>query len=206
MKQKYFIDSQKAVTAFFVLGLIAFYNQWQNPTAWVYLALHGSYGFLWVIKSRLFPDKSWDQKTSLAYGLATWGGLCLYWVAPWLLMSRHIQAPGWYLALCVSLYAFGIFTHFSADMQKYVSLQLKPQSLITDKFFARLRNPNYFGELLIYAGFGLLAMSWLPIGILLVWVLFVWLPRMRQKDKSLSRYAEFADYKARSKLFVPFIY
>lgn len=155
MKQKHFIDSHKAATAFFVLALMAVYGQWQNPTAWIYLALH---------------------------------------------------APGWYLALCIRMYVFGVFTHFSADMQKFVALNLRPEHLISDGMFTRLRNVNYFGELLIYTGFGLLAMHWIPVVVLLIWVLLVWLPRMRKKDRSLSRYAGFGEYKARSKLFIPFLF
>jgi steroid 5-alpha reductase family enzyme len=65
---------------------------------------------------------------------------------------------------------------------------------------------NYFGELLIYGGFGLLAMHWLPILILALWVAAFWLPNMHKKDASLSRYPDFAAYKQRSKLFIPFIY
>jgi len=113
MKQKHFINSQKLMTAFVVLALMAIYDQWQNPTAWIYLALHGTYGFLWLMKSRIFPDLAWEQKTSLLYGLAIWSGLSLYWIAAWLLMARSVQAPGWYLAMCVSMYAFGVFAHFS---------------------------------------------------------------------------------------------
>jgi protein-S-isoprenylcysteine O-methyltransferase Ste14 len=65
---------------------------------------------------------------------------------------------------------------------------------------------NYFGELLIYGGFGLMAMHWLPVLILLVWIVFVWLPNMRKKDRSLSRYPEFEAYKARTRRFIPFIF
>ncbi len=82
MKQRHFIDSHKAATGLFVLALLAVYDQWDNPTAWVYLALHGTYGLLWVLKSRMFPDKQWEQPTSLAYGLVIWAGLSLYWIAP----------------------------------------------------------------------------------------------------------------------------
>ena len=206
MKQKHFINSQKLMTAFVVLALMAIYDQWQNPTAWIYLALHGTYGFLWLMKSRIFPDLAWEQKTSLLYGLAIWSGLSLYWIAAWLLMARSVQAPGWYLAMCVSMYAFGVFAHFSSDMQKYVALQLNPDQLITGGMFARLRNTNYFGELLIYLGFTLLAMHWLPILVLLIWIAFVWLPRMYQKDRVLSGYPEFSSYKSKSKLFIPFLY
>jgi len=206
MKQKFYIDTHKGATALFVLLLMAIFNQWQNPTAWVYLALHGTYGVCWVLKSRVFPDRQWEQPASLAYGLVIWGGLSLYWVAPVLLMAGNVQAPGWYLAICASLYSFGLFFHFATDMQKNMALKLKPGSLITDGMFAYSRNMNYFGELLIYGGFGLLAMHWLPVLILLVWIVIVWLPNMRKKDRSLSRYPEFEAYKAGTKRFFPFIY
>jgi protein-S-isoprenylcysteine O-methyltransferase Ste14 len=183
---------------------MAIYDQWQNPTAWIYLALHGTYGLLWVLKSQLFPDRQWQQSTGLGYGLVIWASLTLYWIAPWLLTSRGIQAPAWYLGLCASLYAFGVFFHFASDMQKHSALKRQP-GLVTDGFFALCRNPNYFGELLIYLGFGLLAMHWLPLVIILLYLGLVWLPNMRKKDRSLSRYAEFTEYKNSTKLFIPFL-
>jgi len=206
VKQKHFIDSHKAATAFFVLALMAFYDQWQNPTAWVYLALHGTYGLLWLLKSRIFPDQAWEQSTGLPYGLFIWAGLSLYWVAPWLLTSQGVQAPAWYLGLCISINIFGVFTHFASDMQKSVALQLNPDHLITDKLFARVRNVNYFGELLVYTGFALLAMHWLPVVILLAWVTLYWYPRMRRKDRILAEYGDFPAYQKRSKLFLPFLF
>ena len=206
MKQKFFIDTHKGATAIFVLILMAVYRQWDNPTAWVYLALHGTYGFLWVLKSRIFPDQAWEQKTSLGFGLVIWGSLSLYWIAPWMLMARAVQAPGWYLALCASIFGFGVFSHFTSDMQKHISLQLRPGQLISVGMFALTRNPNYFGELLIYTGFGLLAMHWLPMLILLTWVLVYWLPRMLKKDRILATLEGFEEYKAHSKLFIPFLF
>lgn len=206
MKHKFFIDTHKGATALFVLILMAFYNRWENEAVWIYLALHGIYGILWVMKSQVFPDSAWEQSTSLSYGLLSWVSLSLYWVAPWMLIHDNVQVPGWYLGLCVSLYAFGLFFHFSSDMQKHTSLKLHPGQLITDGLFARLRNPNYFGELLIYTGFGLLAMHWLPMVILLIWVLFYWLPRMRKKDMVLSQLDGWDTYRLHSKLFIPYLF
>lgn len=206
MKQKYFIDAHKGVTALFVLALMGYYHAWQNPTAWVYLALHGTYGILWVLKSRIFPDESWERPTGFGFVLVILGGLSTYWIAPWLLISRNVQAPPWYQALCISINLLGVFAHFSSDMQKSVTLALRPGQLIEDKMFARSRNMNYFGELLIYGGFGLLAMHWLPLVILAAWVLVYWLPRMRRKDRSLARYPDFAAYRQRSKLFIPYLF
>lgn len=206
MRERHFIDSHKGASAVFIVGLIAWQDAWQNTTALLYLALHGSYGILWVTKSRMFPDQSWEKKCGPARGLVIWLALSLYWLAPWLLVHYQQQAPGWLQASCVALYAGGVFLHFSADMQKHVMLSLRPGELIASGLWSRLRNPNYFGELLIYLSFALLAMHWLPLLVLLVFVLGYWLPNMWRKDRSLSRYPQFAAYRARSWLFIPLIY
>jgi steroid 5-alpha reductase family enzyme len=205
MKQKYFIDSHKGVTGLAILVMMAIYGQWHNPTAWVYLGLHGGYGILWVLKSATFPDKQWEQRTGWGYALVIWGGLTLYWVAPWLLTSQGVQAPPWLLGACVFVCALGIFLHFTADMQKHLSLALRPGQLITGGLWSRTRNPNYLGELLIYFSFALLAMHWLPPVILAAFVAVVWVPNMRRKDRSLARYPDYAAYRARSKWLIPWV-
>lgn len=213
MKVKLIIDTFKGLTGIMVLSLMAFYNQWANPTAWVYLALHGSYGILWVMKSKIFPDKAWEEKVSVSVGLISAIILSLYWVGPWLLAARNVHAPLWYLSMCIALYACGVFFHFSADMQKYQALKYRP-GLITDELFALCRNPNYFGELLIYLSFALLPMHWLPLAILafsvvILWVAFsvviLWVPRMLKKDRSLARYPEFEDYRKKTALLIPYL-
>ena len=205
MKQKHFIDSHKGATPLAVLGLMAWYDQWSNPTAWIYLALHGTYGLLWVIKSRTFGDRQWEQPTTFGYGLVIWGALTLYWVAPWLFTSQAIDAPAWWLCMCVTMYSLGVFLHFASDMQKHMALSLAP-GLITTGLWSRLRNPNYLGELLIYLGFGLLPMHWIPIAALGLMVAFHWVPNMVRKDRSLSRYPEFDAYAKRSWRFIPFVW
>ena len=206
MKQRHFIDFHKGITFLAILVMLAVYQQWDNPTAWVYLALHGGYGLIWVLKSRVFPDKQWEQRTGLGYGLVILAGLTCYWAAPWLIMSRGTLAPAWYMALCIAIYCFGLILHFASDMQKHTALKLNPGHLITDSFWAWCRNPNYLGELLIYLGFGLLAMHWLPILVIALFMGFVWLPNMRKKDLSLARYPEFAAYQARTRLLIPYLF
>ncbi|MEI6291975.1 MAG: DUF1295 domain-containing protein [Chloroflexota bacterium] len=206
MKQKFFIDSHKGLTSLAILVMIAYFHQWQNTTAWIYLALHGTYGFLWVLKSRIFPDKQWEETRGLGYGLYIWAGLSLYWISAYLITSRSTSDPAWLLAVCISLYIFGIFLHFSADMQKYIELKYNPDHLITDGMFSKVRNINYFGEFLIYLGFGLLAMHWLPILVIFLFLVIIWIPNMLKKEKSLSRYSGFMQYKRHSKLFIPFLY
>lgn len=206
MKHKFYIDSHKALTGVFILGLIAYYSDWDNLRAWIYLSLHGTYGLLWITKSRFFGDKQWDRPVSVGAGVGTWVGLSLYWISPWLITShRSAEPPAWWLGMCISMYVIGVFLHFTADMQKYVSLQIRPGVLITEGLWSRVRNPNYLGELLIYLGFSLVAFHWVPIAVLATLIAVGWVPLMKRKDVSLSRYTEFAAYKQRSGLIIPYL-
>ena len=204
MKQKHFIDFHKGITGLVVLLLMWYFERLDSPTAWVYAALHGSYGLLWVLKSQVFPDKNWEQPVKLPYASVILLSLSLYWIAPLLICWLGVEAPAWLLGIAVFIYGTGVFWHFASDMQKHTALELR-RGLITTGLWARSRNPNYFGELLIYGSFAALSMHWLPPVILLVWVLAYWTPNMLRKDKSISRYPEFADYKKRSALIIPFI-
>jgi steroid 5-alpha reductase family enzyme len=204
VKHKFWIDSHKGATGLFALGLIAWYHAWDNIIAWIYLALHGTYGVLWILKSKYFGDKTWDREVSLWYGLYTWFGLSLYWVSPWLIVTgRNHAAPAWFYGLCISMYSFGVFFHFASDMQKHMMMTHKRGTLLTEGLWSRLRNPNYFGELLIYLGFSLVPLHWAPLAALATIVAIVWVPNMIRKDKSLSRYPEFAKYKSQSKYILP---
>ena len=218
MKQKHFIDIHKGLNSVFILLLMYFFNSWDNLIAWLYLALHGTYGFLWITKSRVFPDKQWENKTSIWYGLFIWFGLSLYWVAPYLIIAERKILPfaisihpdyalhPIYIFSCISLYVIGIFLHFTSDMQKYINLKLNPGHLIKDEMFKSVRNTNYLGELLIYLGFSLLAADWVALIALSFFVGIIWIPNMIRKDKSLSRYQDFKEYKNNSSRFIPFIY
>jgi protein-S-isoprenylcysteine O-methyltransferase Ste14 len=206
VKQKHFIDSHKGVTFIAILAMMAYFDQWNNPTAWIYLALHGTYGLLWVLKSQVFPDINWEKKTSLWYGLVIWASLSLYWIPPFLLLARGVQAPAWLLGLAISVNVFGVFLHYTSDMQKYTALKLNPGHLITDGMLARVRNINYFGELLIYAAFASLAMTWLAFVPLALFVAAYWFPNMLRKEKVLAKFPDFEEYKRKSKLFIPFLY
>ncbi len=207
MKLNFYISIHKLLSAPVILAMIIFYHQWDNPTAWVYLGLHGSYGVLWALKSWYFPDKNWEIRTSIAYGiLVGWGSLTTYWVAPWLLCLRGVHASLWMVSLWIMMFTLGVFFHFSADMQKTIALKLQPDHLIADGVWSLCRNPNYFGEFLIYLSLALLSTHWLPIAILALWIVVYWLPNMRKKDRSLARYPEFASYKARTRMFIPFIF
>lgn len=201
MKFKHSINLHKATTFLFVLGLMLWY---QNFTIgpWVYLALHGSYGMMWLLKDHMYPDKQWDKETSIPMGIFLFVGLGLYWIAPFILVSSGSQPSAPLIALAIFMNLFGVFLHYSGDAQKYYTLKYKP-GLITEGFFARCRNTNYLGEILTYSSFAILAQHWLPFVVLGFFASTAFIPNMIKKEKSLSRYPEFEQYKANSGLILP---
>jgi protein-S-isoprenylcysteine O-methyltransferase Ste14 len=201
MKLKHPINAHKGLTAPVILGMMATYDNFSTGP-WIYLALHGGYGFLWLLKDRIYPDKRWEEDLSLGSGISTFVVLGVYWVAPWLLISRGAQPSSPIFAIAIFLNLLGVFLHYTSDAQKYFTLKYQP-GLITEGFFARCRNTNYLGELFIYGSFALLSLHWLPFLILAAVAAGVFLPGMRQKDRSLSRYPEFERYKLQSGLLLP---
>lgn len=201
MKLRYAVNLHKGLTGMVVIAMMIIYdNTTLGPL--VYLSLHGTYGVMWLLKDRMFPDKQWEEQVSVGYALFAFAALLLYWIAPWYLISNHIEPTAGYIATSVCLVVLGTMLHFGSDAQKYFTLKYKP-GLITEGFFRTNRNTNYLGELMIYTGFALLTMSW--VGFIGLGLFFVgaFIPNMIRKDKSLSRYPEFAAYKKQSGLLFP---
>lgn len=204
MKLKYAVNFHKGITAFIVLGLMWWYDNFSTG-AWLYLALHGTYGIMWLMKDQIFPDRQWEKEVSLGFGVFAWFALILYWIAPWILIRSGAQPGALETAGSVFLVVFGTMIHFGSDAQKYFTLKYRP-GLITEGFFARSRNTNYIGELLIYSGFALSSCSawgWLGIGLFFA---AEFIPNMIRKDRSLSRYPEFESYRKKSGFFLPRIF
>ncbi len=180
--------------------MTAYYNF--TVAAFIYLALHGGYGILWLLKDRFYPDKQWEQDLPVATGIITFAVVGLYWIAPFILISGGSEPSNILIALAVFINLLGVFFAYGSDAQKYYTLKYRT-GLITEGFFARSRNPNYLGEILIYVSFAILAQHWIPFLILGAFFTGIFVPNMLKKDKSLSRYPEFEAYKARSGLLLP---
>ena len=79
------------------------YYQNTTPAAWVYLAMHGSYGLVWIIKDVAFPDPGWQARATIAGGINAFVlVLGWYWAFGWLLVSAT-AAPRYPLPINVWL-------------------------------------------------------------------------------------------------------
>ncbi|WP_200954701.1 MULTISPECIES: methyltransferase family protein [unclassified Nocardioides] len=180
-----------------------------SDAAWIYLALHGSYGLVWYLKDKTFPDHGWQHRLTVP-GAVNSILLVLgwYWLFGWLLVSGRggdypIADRPWF-AVCITLVVLGSVVMIAADAQKYFTLRVQ-RGLITDGMFRFVRHPNYTGEMMIYLGFALLVWHWLPF-VVLAWVWFgLFTANMLAKEASMSRYPEWAAYESRTRRVIPFV-
>jgi protein-S-isoprenylcysteine O-methyltransferase Ste14 len=208
-KFSWVINFQKA-GSFLFFGLLIWYYQNTSTAAWVYLAMHGSYGLVWILKDTAFPDPNWQVKITLGAGLNAFTFvLGLYWVFGWLLISGTSQPKyplpdAMWFSLCITLCMLGSVIMIAADAQKFFTLRVK-RGLITDGMHRWVRHPNYLGEMMIYASFAMMAWHWFPV-LVLAWVwLGLFAVNMVMKEASMSRYPEWAAYKKRSWWLIPFL-
>jgi len=207
LKLAWVINAQKAGTLPFIAALMCWYGNASTP-AFVYLALHGGYGLSWLIKDLVVPDRGWQQRV-------TFGGALLsfllvlgpYWILPWLLISdvlgpdRPQPAPA-LMAACTVMFTIGLTLMIGADAQKNATLAARP-GLITDGFYARMRHPNYLGEMMIYGAFALMVRHWIPWVILgAIWTL-VFMPNIAAQEVSLARFSDWPAYKSQTGLLLP---
>lgn len=206
-KLAWVVNAQKAGTFLAIGAMMAWYGN-DSTAAWIYLALHGSYGLAWILKDLAFPDPAWQQRVTIGGGLnAFLLVLGWYWFIGWMLISGFSQPAyplpvnAWY-CLSISTCILGCVIMVAADAQKYFTLRARP-GLISDGMFKQVRHPNYLGEILVYASFALLVWHWLAWAILLAVWLLVFAPNMRIKEASLSRYPAWAEYRRRTGWLLP---
>lgn len=206
-KLSWVINFQKAGTFPFLGGLMAWYGH-PTPAAWVYLAMHGGYGLVWLIKDLAFPDRGWQRRVTVLAGLNVFFGvLAWYWAFGWLLISGRsrptypLPDPAWF-CLCISLCLVGTAVMVAADAQKFYTLRLRP-GLITDGMHRYIRHPNYLGEMLIYGSFALMVWHPLPAAVLAVIWVGVFAVNMIRKEARMSRHPGWAEYRARTWWLLP---
>ena len=114
------INFQKTGTFPLLALLIAWYHN-TTTAAWIYLAMHGTYGLVWIIKDVAFPDRSWQARITILGGINAFVSvLGWYWVFGWLLISSRstpnypLPAYAWF-CLCLTLCILGVAIMIAAD-------------------------------------------------------------------------------------------
>ncbi len=201
LKMAWVINFHKIFTLFIIAGMMVYLGNLSTP-AWVYLGLHGIYGYCWLVKDFGFRDGSFESRV-------TWGGALMsylllvgwYWLFPWFFLTREQAPSNGLLFAAIAMHTWGITWMVAADCQKHFQLKYR-KGLMTNGMFRYTRNPNFFGEILIYASYAVLADHWLTWTVFVYAVLYFY-TRMLVKDGSISRYPEWEVYQAGSSRLVP---
>jgi len=200
---RYLINTSKVGMGPFIAGLMLWFGNY-SAGSWQYLGLHGSYGLVWLLKDVAMPDNTFKQPVGPIAWFLTAVVLTSYHVLPYLMTAGlGDQSPSETKAcICVAMYSLGLFLMIASDAQKTFTLRFK-SGLIDDGLFARSRNPNYLGEVLIYSSFGVLVQHWLAWGLLIVVWSGLFVPLMLTKERSLRKKQGWVDYSRRSWVFLP---
>ena len=107
--------------------------------------------------------------------------------------------------IALPLFIFGTLINTASDVQNLTAKQFNA-GLVRDNIWRLSRNINYFGDLLRYLSFSIVAgvlWAYLVPGIITA----VYLQRISQKEQSMSsKYPDYTEYQQLSARLIPFIW
>jgi hypothetical protein len=122
-----------------------FYFRNFSTGMFVYLFLHGTYGFAWVWKDICFPDASFKAKGTFGSLIALTSFLLIYWCIPVPLAAGYgiSNPPLSRILLVIIMYLGGLYLMLGSDHQKNIILaqrkgkqyKLKLIGLISSGYF-----------------------------------------------------------------------
>ena len=175
----------------------------------LYLCLHISYCLWWLLEQWLFPlrrQKIFSEPTDTKglIGIVLFVGV--FYTLPGFFAFTNLSPLSYITAsIALVLYIFGSLINTGADAQKLTAKQYGA-SLVSDQIWRLSRNINYFGDLLRYTSYSILAGS-LWAYLLPVTIALLYLQRINQKETSMAeKYTDFAEYQQSSTRLIPFIW
>jgi len=203
---KHYANFLKATILPYMLFLMWYFKNY-SLGCWVYMAIHGAYGFLWNLKTIAFPDKSHEERVSIGSLPQLFLVISGYWYIPYMMASGQSEQNPSAERIFWSVLVFVIGASFMmiTDCQKYFCLMHK-KALIDYGMFAHCRNPNYLGEMMLYASFAILSNRTTPWVILIsIWTC-IFSILIYVKERSFRRKAGWEQYRKKSYLLIPKLY
>lgn len=202
------INIAKTVTIFFLIGcalILGIHDQRQV----IYLCLHISYCLWWLIEQLFYPQRAKVMFSDPAGVVELIASIIivgfLYALPGYLAFTNPTPISFITVAIALPCYIFGTLINATADVQKLTAKQYGA-ALVQDNIWRFSRNINYFGDLLRYLSFAIVAGS--PWGYLVPGLVFViYLQRILAKEKTMSeKYSDYSEYQKKSTRLIPFIW
>ncbi|MGB5963506.1 MAG: DUF1295 domain-containing protein [Coleofasciculaceae cyanobacterium] len=201
------INTAKISTIFLLIAFALIFGI-QDFRQVIYLCLHISYCLWWLVEQWFYP-----QRRQIFAEPVSVGGF----IASLLFIGALYSLPGYLAfinptplsltttAIVLPMFIFGTLINACADIQKMTAKQYGA-GLVIDGIWRFSRNINYFGDLLRYLSFSVVAGSiWAYIVPTLIAIIY--LQRIFQKEKSMpEKYQDYAEYQSSSSRLIPFIW
>ena len=201
------INTAKILTIACLIGFAVVFSI-QDMRQVIYLCLHISYCAWWLLEQWFYPARKqlFNEPVGVLgfiFSLVFVG--LLYALPGYLAFTNPVPLSFTATAIALPLYIFGSLINTSADVQKMTAKQ-EGATLVSDGIWRFSRNINYFGDLMRYLSFSVVAGSiWaylVPSAIALLY-----LQRISQKEQTMvEKYADYADYQQSSRRLIPFIW
>ncbi len=199
------INAAKVLTILLLLALAAVLGV-HDMRQVVYLSLHISYCLWWLLEQWCFPERArqlFTERVGPGRFLLALLFIGVLYSLPGVLAFLNPAPIGFgTVALALGLFIFGSLINASADVQK-MTAKAMGAGLVADGIWRRVRHVNYFGDLLRYLSFAVLAGSgwaYLVPGL----VLLLYLQRIAMKEKQMQvKYSEFSAWQQRSVRLLP---
>jgi len=202
------INTAKVLTVI-CLGTLGLAFGVSNLRQVIYLCLHISYCLWWFLEQWFYPQR----RQQLFSELISFSGFSfsllfigIFYALPgYLAFTNPLPLSLVATAAALVLYIFGSLVNASADVQKTTAKQ-QGAGLVSDGIWRFSRNINYFGDLLRYLSFSVIAGSaWaylVPGAIVLLY-----LQRINQKEQVMvTKYADFPAYQRASARLIPYLW
>lgn len=202
------INTAKIIT---ILLLVAFalILGIQDVRQVLYLCLHISYCLWWLVEQWFFPLR---RQQIFSEPIGTIGFIfCLLFVGLFYAFPGYLAFTNSepisliVVSVALPLFIFGSLINATADIQKLTAKQYDA-GLVKDGIWRFSRNINYFGDLLRYMSFSIVAGSiWAYVVPALITLLYLQL--IFKKEQSMSqKYPDYQDYQQSTTRLIPFIW
>ena len=88
LPQRWYINFHKGGVGIYLFMMMIYYDNW-SLGAWLYLAMHGSYGIMWLFKDFIFRDEAFSRPCTVVSFFMPWPvALAPYLLPGYWMMSR----------------------------------------------------------------------------------------------------------------------
>lgn len=104
------VNFNKGTMMIYLFALMCYFDNF-SLGAWVYLALHGNYGLIWLLKDRTFPDAGFSRLATTSSLLMPFPIVLVpyYFIGYWMMSGTHNRDPSpERIFVAIQMYALGV--------------------------------------------------------------------------------------------------